>query len=64
MNEKLLALWRLAVAVLLYPLALAALIWIGWTGRSVLWGVGVIVAVLWVDRTWLFLLRRLFSRRL
>lgn len=64
MSEKLLALWRLAVAVLLYPLALAALIWIGWTGRSVLWGVGVIVAVLWVDRTWLFLLRRLFSRRL
>lgn len=64
MSEKLLALWRLAVAVLLYPLALAALIWIGWTGRSVLWGVGVGVAVLWVDRTWLFLLRRLFSRRL
>lgn len=63
MNEKLVAIWRLSVAVLLYPLALAALIWIGWTGRSVLWGIGVIACVLWLDRTWLFILRRLLSAR-
>lgn len=61
MNEKLLAIWRLAVAMLLYPLALAALIWIWWTGKPVVWGGAVIVGVLIVDRTWLFLLRRLIS---
>jgi hypothetical protein len=63
MNEKLLAIWRLCTAVLLYPLAFAALIWIGWTGRSVLWGIGVVAGVLWLDRSWLFILRRLFSTR-
>lgn len=63
MNEKIWAVWRLAVAVLLYPLAVAALIWIWWTGKPVIWGVGVMIAVLLVDRTWLFLLRRLFSFR-
>ncbi|MGJ8559921.1 MAG: hypothetical protein ACSHX3_06760 [Litorimonas sp.] len=61
MNEKLLAIWRLTVAVLLYPLALAALIWIWWTGKPAIWGVAVMVVVLMSDRTWLFLLRRLFS---
>ncbi|GHA81921.1 hypothetical protein GCM10009069_01250 [Algimonas arctica] len=63
MNEKLRAIWRLSVAVLLYPLALAALIWIWWTGKPAVWGVAVMVVVLMVDRTWLFLLRQLFSRR-
>lgn len=63
MNEKIKAVWRLSIAVLLYPLALAALIWIGWTGRSVLWGIGVVACVLWLDRSWLFILQRLFSTR-
>jgi hypothetical protein len=63
MNEKLGAIWRLCIAVLLYPLALAALIWIGWTGRSVLWGIGVIAGVLWLDQTWLFIVWRLVSSR-
>ncbi|MEM9600569.1 MAG: hypothetical protein AAF926_06075 [Pseudomonadota bacterium] len=52
MREKLLALWRLAVAVLLYPLALAGLIWVGWTGRPVWWAVILVIGVLLLDRSW------------
>lgn len=63
MTEKLLAIWRLAVALLLYPLALAAMIWVWWTGRPVVWAVLIMIAVLSIDRTWLFLIRRLFSLR-
>lgn len=63
MSEKLWAICRLCVALLLYPLALAALIWIWWTGKPALWGVGVLVAILLIDRTWLFLLRRIVSIR-
>lgn len=60
--SRLRAIWRLTVAVLLYPLAFAALIWIAWTGKSVWMGVGVIAVVLFADQTWLFLIRRIFSR--
>jgi len=63
MSEKLLAIWRFTVAVLAYPLAFAALIWIGWTGRSILWAMLVLIILLAVDRTWLFILRRLFQWR-
>lgn len=33
--EKLIAIWRFAVTMLLYPLTLVALIWIGWPARPV-----------------------------
>lgn len=61
MKARLIAVLNLAVAVLLYPTALALLIWIGWTGRPVFWGLGVIVIVLAIDRTWWVILRGLFG---
>lgn len=61
MKARLIAVLDLAAAVLLYPTALALLIWIGWTGRSALWGIGVIIVVLAVDRTWWVILRGLFG---
>lgn len=57
MKEKIIALWRLAVAMLLYPLALAGLIWIGWTGKPVWWAVILLFVVLLVDRSWWLFIR-------
>ncbi|MGB3454895.1 MAG: hypothetical protein WBG08_14180 [Litorimonas sp.] len=62
MKEKLLAIWTFAVALLLYPLAFAALLYIWWTGRSVLWGVLVLALVLYADRTWWVLGRALRNK--
>lgn len=56
------AVFRLAIALLLYPLALAVLIWIAWTGRPTIWAVGVLLLVLMLDRTWFIILRRFLSR--
>lgn len=61
MTEKLLAIWRFAVALLLYPLALAALIWIAWTGRPVWWAIIVLMTVLAVDRSWWLIMRGGFN---
>lgn len=61
MRRKLVAIWRVAVAMLLYPLALAALIWIAWTGRSMWLGIAVIGVVLITDRSWLVLARSIWG---
>lgn len=61
MIDKVVAIWRFAVAILLYPLALAALIWIGWTGKPVWWAVLVLIGLLLIDRTWLFLAQRMID---
>lgn len=61
MKEKLLAIWRLATALLLYPAALIALIYISSSGRSWLWGTLVIALILFLDRTWLALLSRIIK---
>ncbi|MEM7730866.1 MAG: hypothetical protein AAF311_16670 [Pseudomonadota bacterium] len=61
--EKLLAVWRFAVALLLYPTAFIALIWIWWTGRSVFWGLAVLILVLVIDRVWIDIARA-WARRL
>ncbi|MGB6231587.1 MAG: hypothetical protein WBF53_15840 [Litorimonas sp.] len=62
MTAVLTALWRMAIAFLLYPLAFAAMIWIWWTGRSVWLGLLVLVAVLILDRSWWLMIRPLFQR--
>lgn len=53
MKDRLLAVLNLAVALFLYPLAFAALVWIGWTGRSVLWALLIVGIILWLDRGWM-----------
>lgn len=62
MRERLLAVWRLTVALLLYPLAFAGLIWVWWTGRPVWVGLVIIAVVLWLDRGWLVILRSILGR--
>lgn len=52
MTSRLLAILNFALALFLYPVALALLIWIGWSGRSVFWAFGVVAVVLYLDRTW------------
>jgi hypothetical protein len=63
LGGKLLAVWRFAVALLLYPLAFGALIWIWWTGRPVALGLLVLGVVLVADRTWWLVAKSLFPKR-
>ena len=63
MKGRLFAVWQLAVALLLYPLAFAAIFWVWWTGRPVWIGIIIIAIVLCLDRGWWLIIRGLFGKR-
>lgn len=55
--------WRLFIAILFYPLMIGLLIWLYIKDAHWIFGVAIIGAVLWFDRTWWMMLRRMLSWR-
>lgn len=57
------AFWRLFMGLMFYPLVIGLFIWLYIKGAHWIYGLALIAVVLWFDRMWWILLRRILTWR-
>lgn len=58
--KVLIVFWRMFQAYLFYPIMIGLFLWLYFTGAHWIFGLGLIIAILIFDRTWLVIAKNIY----